>query len=193
MKVLDLASATGWVDFFKVPTFNKNGSQFVYIAPQYQPKANDSYQHLTLVTVDSGEQTAITSGEFNVLEIFHWNDESNTVFYAANQKNAPHVKHIYSTNLNGNLTADSRKQLCLTCNITESTYFDAAFSPNGKYVVIDNDGPSVPRTDIVMLKSHNSCNKISTFTSNRHKSEIFIYSLFELSFQLNQSSSKTGR
>lgn len=157
MKVLDLTSATGWIDFFKVPTFNKNGSQFVYIAPQFQPKANDSYQHVTLVTVDSGVQTAITSGEFNVLEILHWNDESNTVFYAANQKNAPHVKHIYSVEVNGNVTTDGRLQRCLTCNITRSTYFDATFSPNGKYIVIDDDGPSVPRTDIVMLTSHNSC------------------------------------
>lgn len=158
MKVLDLASVTGWVDFFKVPTFNKNGSQFVYIAPQFQPQANDSYQHVTLVTVDSGVQTAITSGEFNVLEILHWNYESNTVFYAANQKNAPQVKHIYSTDLSGNSTNGGRQQRCLTCNITGSTYFDAAFSPNGKYIVMDNVGPSVPRTDIVMLTSHNSCN-----------------------------------
>lgn len=161
LKVLDLASATGWVDFFKVPTFNKNGSQFVYIAPQFQSEANDSYQHVTLVAMDSGVQTAITSGEFNVLEILHWNHESNTVFYAANQKNAPHVKHIYSTDVGsgGNSTnaGSRRQQRCLTCNITQSTYFDASFSPNGKYIVIDNDGPSVPRTDIVMLPSHNSC------------------------------------
>lgn len=162
MKVLDLVSTTGWVDFFKPPLFNKNGSQFVYIAPQYQPQANDSYQHLTLVSVEKGEQTAITSGEFNVLEILHWNDEANTVFYAANQKNAPHVQHIYSTDL-GNSTVDGRQQRCLTCNNTRSTYFGAKFSSNGKYILIENDGPSIPRTDIVMLTSHNSCNQLDSF------------------------------
>lgn len=162
MKVLDLMSATGWVDFFKVPTFNKNGSQFIYIAPQFQTQANDSYQHLTLVTVENGQQTAITSGEYNVLEMLHWNEESNIVFYAANQKNAPHVKHIYSKEL-GNSTTGGGQQRCLTCNITQSTFFDATFSPNGKYIIIDNDGPSVPRTDIVMLTSHNSCNLQSFF------------------------------
>lgn len=161
-QVLDLASETGWIDFFKAPTFNKNGSQFIYIAPQYQPKANDSYQHLTLVTIDGGIQSAITSGEFNVLEILHWNEESNTVFYAANQKNAPHVKHIYSTEVH-NSTVGDRQQRCLTCNITRSTYFDADFSGNGKYIIVSNNGPSVPRTDLVMLTSHNSCNFIFFF------------------------------
>lgn len=158
MQVLDLPSKTGWIDFFKAPTFNKNGSQFIYIAPQFQPQVNDSYQHLTLVSVDSGEQTAITSGEFNVLEILHWNEEASTVYYAANQKNEPQVKHIYSMELGKNSTNGERQQQCLTCNITQSTYFGANFSPNGKYIIISNDGPSIPRTDIAMLTSHNSCN-----------------------------------
>lgn len=155
MKVLDLVSTTGWIDFFKTPTINKNGSQFIYIAPQFQPQANDSYQHLTLVTIETGEQTAITSGEFNVLDILHWNDESNTVFYAANQKKAPHVQHIYSTVVRNSTVG---QQQCLTCNISHATYFNAKFSTNGKYVIIENDGPSIPRTDLVMLPSHNSCN-----------------------------------
>lgn len=160
LKVLDLVSITGWIDFFKTPTFSKDGSHFIYIAPQYQLQANDSYQHLTLVSVESGEQTAITSGEYNVIDILHWNDESNTVFYSANQKKAPHVQHIYSTAL-----AD-KKQQCLTCNITQSTYFNAKFSPNGKYIIIENDGPSIPRTDIVKLPTHNSCNHTSTLYSH---------------------------
>lgn len=156
-KVLDLSSATGWVDFFKAPTFNKNGSQFVYIAPQLQKEVNDSYQHLTLVSVDSGKETPLTSGEFCVLDILHWSEDTNTIFYAANAKNASYVKHIWSVQVN----APNEKQ-CLTCNISragvQQTYFSAKFSSDGKHAVISDDGPSLPRTDVVRLSSHNSCN-----------------------------------
>lgn len=155
-KVLDLSNANGWVDFFKAPTFNENGTQFLYIAPQQQKEANDSFQHVTLVNLDSGKQTPITSGEFVVLEILHWNENTNTIYYAANEKNASYVKHIWSVQLNS-----PNKRQCLTCNISRAgvpqTYFTAKFSPNGKYAVISNDGPSLPRTDIVHLSSHNSC------------------------------------
>lgn len=159
-KVLDLSSATGWIDFFKAPTFNKNGTQFLYIAPQLQKEVNDSYQHLTLVSVDSGKQTPITSGEFVVLEVLHWNEDTNTVFYAANDKNASYVKHIWSVQLNS-----PNETQCLTCNISRSgvpqTYFTTKFSPDGKHAVISNDGPSLPRTDVVKLSSHNSCKYFS--------------------------------
>lgn len=160
LKVLNLSSKTGWIDFFKQPTFSKNGSHFMYIAPQFQKGANDSYAHLTLVSVQTGKQTAITSGEFVVLELLHWNEDSNTVFYSANEKNAPYVKHIYSKQLN-NLTSTAH---CLTCNITISgvkqTFFGATFSPNGNYVMVTNDGPSLPRTDVCQVPSNNSSNSI---------------------------------
>lgn len=153
---MDLSSATGWVDFFKTPTFNKNGTKFLYIAPQLQKDLNDSYQHLTLVTVDSGKQTPITSGEFVVLEVLHWNEDTNTVFYAANEKNASYVKHIWSVQLNS-----PNETQCLTCNISRAgvpqTYFAAKFSPDGKHAVVSNDGPSLPRTDVVELSAHISC------------------------------------
>lgn len=157
-QILNLSSKTGWMDFFKPPTFNKNGSHFIYIAPQLQKDANDSYQHLTMVSVETGKQTALTSGEFVVFELLHWNDDTDTVFYSANEKNAPYIKHIYSKQLN-NATA---KAQCLTCNITISgvkqTYFGASFSPEGNYVVITNEGPTVPRTDICKIPSQNSSN-----------------------------------
>lgn len=167
-------SKSGWVDFFKSPTFNRNGSHFVYIAPQLQTKVNDSYPHLTLVSVDTGKQTAITSGEYAVLEVLHWNDDTNTVFYAANQKNMPYVKHIWSIQVNN---PSNRK--CLTCNIIRSgepqTYFSATFSTNGKHIIISNEGPAIPRTDIVSLPSHNSCNFLRL-------SYLYIYGRFLIFF-----------
>lgn len=157
-KVLNLTSKTGWIEFFKAPTFNKNGSHFIYLAPQPQKGTNDSYHHLTLVSVDTGEQTAITSGEFAVLEMLHWNEDANTVYYTANDKNTPYIKHLWSVQV---INSQASNWKCLTCNITRSgvkqTYFNAEISSDGKYAIITNDGPSLPRTDIVRLSSPNSC------------------------------------
>ncbi|XP_031621025.1 venom dipeptidyl peptidase 4-like isoform X2 [Contarinia nasturtii] len=154
-RILDLSSSMGWIDFFKPPTFNKNGSHFVYITPQFQKDANDSYQHLTLVSLETGKQTILTSGEFVVLEVLNWSEDTNTIFYAANSKNSSYIKHIWSVQVD-----DPSIRQCLTCNITRGgvlqTYFSAKFSPNSKHIVINNDGPAIPRTDIVRLSSHNS-------------------------------------
>lgn len=156
-----MESKTGWMDFFKAPTFNKDGTKFVYIAPQSQMGTNDSYQHLTLVSMDSGKEIALTSGEFVVLDVLHWDENSNRVFYAATSDGAPYTKHIWSVQVN-----DTNNRHCLTCNITRSgvpqTYFSAAFSPDGKHAVINNEGPDLPRTDIVRVSPHDSC-KWSSF------------------------------
>ncbi|XP_031623304.1 venom dipeptidyl peptidase 4-like [Contarinia nasturtii] len=156
-KVLDLSSSTGWVDFFKPPTFNKDGSQFVYIMPQFQRGSNDSFNHLTLVSMNTGKQTVLTSGNYAVLEVLQWNEDTNTIFYAANHENASYSKHIWSVQV----TNPSSRQ-CLTCNITQDgvrqTYFSASISPNGKHTMITNEGPSIPNTDIfdIVESSQNS-------------------------------------
>lgn len=153
-----MTSKTGWIDFFKAPNFNKNGSQFIYLGPQPQKGTNDSYQHLTLVSIDTGKQTALTSGQYAVLEVLHWDDDTNTVYYTANAKDTPYIKHLWSLQVKNSQASNWQ---CLTCNISrfgiEQTYFNAEFSSDGKYAIIMNDGPSLPRTDIVQLSSHNSC------------------------------------
>lgn len=156
-QVLNLTSKTGWIDFFKAPNFNKNGSQFIYLGPQPQKGTNDSYQHLTLVSIDTGKQTALTSGQYAVLEVLHWNDDTNTVYYTANAKDTPYIKHLWSVQVKNSQASNWQ---CLTCNISrfgiEQTYFNAEFSSDGKYAIIMNDGPSLPRTDIVQLSSQSS-------------------------------------
>lgn len=115
--------------------------------------------------MDSGKQTALTSGNFVVLEVLHWSEDTNTIFYAANDEDAPYTKHVWSVQVN-----EPNVRHCLTCNISRSgvpqTYFSAAFSSDGKYVVIGNEGPGIPRTDIVRLSSHNSCKYSYCLTSD---------------------------
>lgn len=160
-QILDSSSSTGWVNFLKPPTFNENGSQFVYISSQFQKDANDSYPHLTLISMDTGKQTVLTSGKFVVLDVLHWSEDTDTIFYAANDENASYVKHVWSIEVN-----NPSIRHCLTCQITQAdvsqTYFSVQFSSNGNHIAITNDGPSIPCTDIVRLSTHNSCKHFFT-------------------------------
>lgn len=107
----------------------------------------------------TGKQTPLTFGEYVVLDVLHWDAKTNYIYYIANGKDAPQVKHIWSVQADEHIS-NERKKHCLTCGIqrggVNQTYFGASFSPNGSHVVITNDGPSLPRTDIVRMTAPSS-------------------------------------
>lgn len=127
---------------------------------------NDSYRHVTLVSTETGQQTALTTGNFVVDKILHWDLKNNLVFYAANIANNSHVKHIYAVQSN-DVANGTHKQICLTCNITQNgilqTVFSAEFSPNSQYILLSTDGPSMPRTDIVSYKFNSTSKCVTCF------------------------------
>lgn len=143
-------SKTGWIDFFKAPLFSADGTHFVFINSTKQSN-NNSYRHLTMVSMKNGKSTALTSGHFTVLDILHWDLKNNRIFYSATNENGSYTQNLYAVNV------DDHKSTCLTCNIerngVQQTCFSASFSPNGERMVLTSDGPSSPRTDIVSIKS----------------------------------------
>lgn len=159
-------TGVGWIDFFKAPTFNKAGTKFVYTGPQEQVGLNDAYQHLILVDIKTKNQKPLTSGEFYVYDVLYWDEKINEIFYCANAKGAPHIKHIFSVQADENVVGE-RRHNCWTCNITREdvlqTYFSATFSKDGSYAMVVNEGPSLPRADIVQINPKTS----SLFILNR--------------------------
>lgn len=145
-------SATGWIDTFKV-IFNADGTRFLFINATKQPN-NESYAHLTMVSMENGESTALTTGNFAVLERLHWDMKKNRIFYMATRENEPYTQHLFAVSTDEDI--QNRTSTCLTCNIKRNgvlqTYFSATFSPGGEYIMLLNDGPSVPRVDIVSVK-----------------------------------------
>lgn len=179
-QLMNAQSKTGWIDFFHAPKFNGDGSKFVYIRPQEQAAANDSYQHLTLVEMKTGKQTALTSGEFVVFSSLYWDEKGDRIFYEANAKDAPHVKHIWSSQVNATASG-VRVSTCWTCNITRDgvvqTYYTAAMSKRGTYMMISNDGPSLPRADIVQFPKNTTDGTGPLFVAIAHlpvSSDIFL-------------------
>lgn len=151
-----MISTTGWVDFFKQPLISNDGKQYVFIEPQRQSNG-DSYRHLMLLSSD-GVATPLTNGQYVVLDILKWDSATNYVFFYANAVNASQIQHIYMIKAEKDVT--KREPYCLTCRVNQNdvpqTFFTASFSPDAKHLVLVNEGPSLPRADIVSWNITNS-------------------------------------
>lgn len=116
-----------------------------------------------MVTRETGTRTPLTSGLYTVLEILKWDPVTNYVFYTANAINASQVQHIYMVKAEEDPT--KRDPYCLTCRVNQNnvpqTYFSATFSPDAKHLILVNEGPSLPRVDIVAwnIKESSKCSK----------------------------------
>lgn len=146
-------SQTGWIDFFKAPLFNPDGTKYVFLNVTQQT-SNSSYRHLTMVSLENGQSKALTAGQFVVLDYLRWDSKNDRIFYLATTEKESYAQHLYLVSTNDN--AINRKPVCLTCDIKRNgvpqTYFSATLSPNAERMLLVSEGPSVPRVDIVSIK-----------------------------------------
>lgn len=112
----------------------------------------DSFKHIVLLS--DGVTTPLTSGQYEVLQIYGWDLASNYVFYSANGVNASQQQHIYM--IKAEKDASKREPYCMTCGVVRQTCFSASFSPDSKHMVLVMEGPSMPRADIFSWKIINS-------------------------------------
>lgn len=122
--------------------------------------------------LSDGVTIPLTKGLYVVAEILKWDPVTNYVFYLANAVNASQVQHIYMIKAEKNEAL--REPYCLTCRINQNnvpqTYFTATFSPDAKHLLLVNEGPSLPRADIVSWSITNS----SKFNRDLFYFEIFL-------------------
>lgn len=142
-----MESKTGWLDLFKAPLVNKDGTEIALILSQPQGLAGD-FRHLTIVSTLDGQEKPLTNGKYVVQNIYHWDHRTNFIFYSANTEEDSHFNHVYAVQANASSTTK-----CLTCNIfddgaVKQNYFSAKFNDNSSYAILSSEGPSVPRVDI---------------------------------------------
>ncbi len=84
----------------------------------------------------NGVQTAVTSGNYDIIEVYGLNDKANTVYYAAAEKGAIH-KGVYKIGIHG------KNKVALS---SETGYNSAQFTPGMNYFVLDRSDASTPNT-----------------------------------------------
>ena len=93
------------------------------------------FKHIYKLGFD-GKQTSITTGGWDVIEVYGLNDKANIIYYAAAEKGAIQ-KGIYKIGING-------KNKAVLSN--ETGYNSAQFTAGMKYFVLDKSDASTPNS-----------------------------------------------
>ncbi|XP_074071949.1 dipeptidyl peptidase 4 [Macrotis lagotis] len=130
-------SATGWVGRFRPaePHFTSDGNSFYKIISN-----KNGYKHICHFNVDTKEETFITEGQWEVIQIEALTNEY--LYYISNEyKGMPGGRNLYRINLDS-----SKKVTCITCgfNAEQCQYVSVLFSPKANYYQLKCSGPGVP-------------------------------------------------
>ncbi|VVT56454.1 uncharacterized protein SAPINGB_P005066 [Magnusiomyces paraingens] len=108
----------------------------------------DGYNHLVYYSpIDSGEPKVIlTSGPWEVDDAqVAFNPKTNRVYFTATKKSSIE-RHVYSVKLDGT-------DLKAITDESKDGWYDASYSPNSKYVVLNYMGPEVPWQVVLDLEA----------------------------------------
>ncbi|XP_038157924.1 dipeptidyl peptidase 4 [Cyprinodon tularosa] len=137
---LELTS-TGWIGRFSPsePVFAPDGNSYYLIM-------SDSAKYKHIHHVDKGEATAITSGNWEAIDILKVTADS--VYYSSNEKdNKPGGRNVYVWSNQG-----SR---CLTCSLLSDCEYNSAYlSHNASYYRFSCSGPRIPYYSLIDTKSN---------------------------------------
>jgi dipeptidyl-peptidase-4 len=100
------------------------------------------YKHIYKLGFD-GKQTAITTGNWDVIELYGLNDKATTVYYASAEKGAIH-KGVYKIGING------KNKMALS---NETGYNSAQFTPGMNYFVLDKSDANTPNSYELKVES----------------------------------------
>lgn len=128
---LEVTSSTGWVGRFSPPepVFSADKNSFYLLM-------SDTKMYKHIHHVSEGNATAITSGEWEVVDILKVTADS--VYYSSNQENAkPGGRNVYKW------TKEETK--CLTCALRKNCEYNSAyFSHNASFYRMSCSGPDIP-------------------------------------------------
>lgn len=140
IRVMDASKDGGWFEVSHnthfVPADAKNGrDQNGYIEIQVV----DGYNHLAYYSPANATEpkSILTRGNWEVVDSeigFH--AKANRVYFSSTKKSSVE-RHIYSVNLDGS-------DLKALTNESTDGWYQARFSPDGRFAIIDYEGPDVP-------------------------------------------------
>ncbi|XP_072468257.1 dipeptidyl peptidase 4 [Notamacropus eugenii] len=130
-------SSTGWVGRFRPskPYFTSDGNSFYKIVSN-----KDGYKHICHFNVSTQEETFITEGPWEVIQIEALTDEY--LYYISNEhKGMPGGRNLYRINLHS-----PNQVICITCELNPERcqYFAVLFSQKANYYQLRCSGPGIP-------------------------------------------------
>ncbi|KAJ2972319.1 hypothetical protein NUW58_g9208 [Xylaria curta] len=109
---------------------------------------HDNGDHLAYFTsLDAGEPTMLTSGNWEVVDAPSAVDLKNNIAYFVATKESSIQRHIYSVKFDGS-------DLKAVTDTSKEGYYGASFSRKAGYALISNQGPNVPSQRVVNTPSN---------------------------------------
>lgn len=138
-------------------TWLNGNKEFLWISEK------DGWRHLYRIGLD-GKETLITKGNFDVMEVYSFNEKNNEIYFNASPDNATQ-KYLYKTSLDGN-----GKAMRVSPEDLAGTH-SYQMSPNATYAwhVFQNSNTS-PVSQLISLPYHKNINKENDFTNQLSKS-----------------------
>ncbi|KAG9511235.1 Dipeptidyl aminopeptidase-like protein 6, partial [Fragariocoptes setiger] len=122
--------------------------------------------HIGMFKVDEKFIKFLTFGDFDVERLLMYDERTDTLYFEAASTRLPE-RHLYRVNSVVQGDSPDRRVECLTCSINDTIcgYNHAHISPDGKYLIHECLGPSVP---IIYLRALPSLSVVSVLDRNDH-------------------------
>lgn len=135
---IDSNTYNGWIENFNpmivIPKNETSGrSQYGFV----DIVEHEGFNHIGLFILDPMNPSMLTSGDWEVLSVDHFDSEEELLYFTANRQ-SHFESHIYCISLvTGELFAIS--------DIDLVGYYRSTYSPSGRHIVLEYDGPAIPR------------------------------------------------
>ncbi|QDT11838.1 S9 family peptidase [Planctomycetes bacterium K23_9] len=84
-----------WVDVHDEIFWNDDATRFTWLSDR------DGWRHVYTVDLQTGESQLVTPGEFDVVELLHWDQANDQVYFIASPDN-PTERYLWRASLDGN-------------------------------------------------------------------------------------------
>ena len=140
----------------------KNGNAFLWVSEK------DGWRHAYLISRDGKNETLITNGEYDIINLKGYDDKSGYVYFTASPDNATQ-NYLYRTTLDGKGKAERLSPA------NENGTHEYDLSPNGIYAVHQFSNLNTPPIrDWVQLPAHTIIQAITTQNNPpKHHVELF--------------------
>ncbi|NND99883.1 MAG: prolyl oligopeptidase family serine peptidase [Pirellulaceae bacterium] len=132
-----------WVDVHDELFWSDNANRFTW------PSDRDGWRHIYLTSLESGESSLMTPGEFDVVELLHYDSADERIYFICSPDN-PTQRYLWTADTDGK-------------NVRRLTPGDFAgvhqykISPNGKWALhTRSSADHPPVTELVSLPDHES-------------------------------------
>jgi dipeptidyl-peptidase-4 len=125
----------------------------------------DGWRHLYQVSLEGKPEVLLTKGEYDVIDLKHFNTKEGYAYYLASPDNATQ-KYLYKTKLNG-----KGKNELVSPESLKGTH-NYSFSPNGRYAEHVFSNHFTPRSyELITIANHKAVSKKESIVDNLKKLE----------------------